>query len=297
MKKRSLTERIFWSPNYFTIAIRKKRAYEPPIWERGSFSPDYVMPVTREYWVADPMLAEHDGKTYLFYEAAHHDKGRIEVVEIHDDGTVSKPEVALEQSHHLSYPFVFRRSGEWYMIPESCAIEEVQLWKATQFPTTWEYVTTLLKERAVDTTVQTFDGKSLLLTFLPQNGSERVRPKAFWLDWGSNITLKEIPWPDTDDLRVRGAGKIVFDGKRYIRPAQINQAASYGDGVLFAECKWSDTAYEEKEIAQLYAENLCISGWKVDGLHTYAETEQFEVVDLRCQLPDVWKILRRLTRR
>lgn len=243
------------------------------------------------------MLAEDGEKTYLFYEASYHNKGRIEVVELHEDGTVSAPTVVLEQKYHLSYPFVFQRNGEWYMIPESCAIQEVQLWKATHFPTTWQFVTTLMKERAVDTTVQDVDGKSLLLTFLPQNGSERVQPKAFWLDWSSEIKLKEIPWTDADDLQVRGAGRIVFDGRRYIRPAQINQLASYGDGVLFAECKCADTAYREKEIARLYAENLCVSDWKVDGLHTYAETERFEVVDLRCQLPDVWKILRRLARR
>ena len=154
MKKRTLFERLFWTPNYFTIAIRKRDAHEAPIWERKHFQPDYVMPATRDHWVADPMLAEDNGKTYIFYEAAHHGKGRIEVVELYDNGTTSQPAVALEREYHLSYPFVFKHGGEWYMIPESCAIHEVQLLKATHFPTDWEYVTTLLKENAVDSTVQ-----------------------------------------------------------------------------------------------------------------------------------------------
>ena len=297
MKKRTLFERLFWTPNYFTIAIRKRDAQEAPIWERKHFQSDYVMPAARDYWVADPMLAEDNGKTYLFYEAAYHDKGRIEVVELYDNGTTSQPVIALEWEYHLSYPFVFKHGGEWYMIPESCAIHEVQLLKATHFPTDWEYVTTLLKENAVDTTVQSVNGKLLLLTFLPQAGSERVFPKAFWLDLGGDIKLTEIPWPNFDPLQVRGAGRMIADGKRHIRPAQINQPMSYGDGVLFAECCCSDAGYAEKEVGRLLAEDLCVPGWKIDGLHTYAATKQFEVIDVRCQLLDPWKILRRLIRR
>lgn len=296
MKKRTLFERLFWSPNYFTIAICKRNEHDQPIWERRFFQPDYVMPATREYWLADPMLAEENGKTYMFYEAAYHDKGRIEVVELHDDGTTSQPTVVLEQKHHLSYPFVFQKDGEWYMIPESCAIEEMQLWKAVHFPTEWQYVTTLLRGRTVDTTVQAIGDRFLLLTFLPQRGSERVHPKAFWLEWSSDIRLKELQWTDFAPLQVRGAGKIIKFGGRYIRPVQNNHETSYGDGLLFAECSFSDTAYTEMEIGRLDAENLRVPGWKVDGLHTYAATERFEVIDIRCQLPDPWKILRRLRR-
>ena len=294
MKKRTLFERLFWTPNCFTIAIRKRDAQEAPIWEPKHFQPDYVMPATRNYWVADPMLAEDNGKTYLFYEAAHHDKGRIEVVELYANGTTSQPAVALEREYHLSYPFVFKHDGEWYMIPESCAIHEVQLLKATHFPTDWEYVTTLLKENAVDTTVQNVNGKLLLLTFLPQAGNECVFPKAFWLDWSDDIKLAEIPWPNFDSLQVRGAGRMLADGRRYVRPAQLNQPMSYGDGVLFEECRCSDAPYGEKEIGRLLVENLHVPGWKVDGLHTYAATTQFEVIDIRCQLPDPCKILRKV---
>lgn len=294
MKKRTLFERLLWTPNYFTIAIRKRDAQEAPIWERKYFQSDYVMPATRNYWVADPMLAEDNGKTYLFYEAVHHDKGRIEVVELYDNGTTSQPAIALEREYHLSYPFVFKHGGEWYMIPESCAIHEVQLLKAAHFPTEWKYVTTLLKENAVDSTVQSVNGKLLLLTFLPQAGSERVFPKAFWLDWSGDIKLTKIPWPNFEPLQVRGAGRMLAEGDRYIRPAQINRMTSYGEGIRFMECFFPDTTYDEKEVGRLTAKDLCVEKWKIDGLHTYAATERFEVIDIRCQLLDPLKVFRRI---
>lgn len=296
MKKRTIVERVFWSPNYFTIAIRQKNKNELPIWKRRSFVSNYIMPSIRNYWVADPMLVEDNEKTYLFYEAVHCGKGQIEVVEILNNGAVSRPTVALSEEYHLSYPFVFKHDDEWYMIPESCSINKVNLLKAKHFPTDWEYTATLLNEYAVDTTVQSIDGRLLLLTFVPEAETERVYPKAFWINWDNNINLKEIPWSDFDPLQVRGAGKIIEDNGQYIRPAQINQISSYGDGIVFMEFSCSDDLYKEKEVGHLFSDDLQVSGWKIDGLHTYTSTERFEAIDVRCQLPDPLKVLRKLLR-
>lgn len=299
MRQRTIWERLFWSPNYFTIAIRRKREGEAPVWERGRFQPEYVMPVSREHWAADPMLAEEDGRTYLFYEAVHHGKGRIEVAELGGDGRPTQPIVAVERDYHLSYPFVFRRNGIWYMIPESCAAGQVQLLRATHFPEQWEYVTTLLPEAAVDSTVEEIDGRLLLLTFLPHGENERVTPRAYWLELreGGDASLEPLPWPDFDPLLVRGAGRLLRRDGEYIRPAQINRDLSYGDGLRFSRCQPRGSHYRETELGQLPADGLSVPGWKADGTHTYAETAQWEVIDLRCQLPDPLKLWRRLTGR
>lgn len=299
MKQRTLWERLFWSPNYFTIAIRRKQAGEAPIWERQSFRADFIMPASRAYWMADPLLVEDAGKTWLFYEAVHHGKGRIEVVELADNGRPKAPVVAVERDYHLSYPFVFSLDGVWYMIPESCAARQVQLLRATHFPERWEYVTTLLQEPAVDTTVQAIDGRLLLLTFLPHGGNERVTPRAYWLkrDENGGASLEALPWPDFDPLLVRGAGRLLCCGRRYIRPAQINREQSYGDGIRFAECQLSASAYREDELGRLLPDGIHAPGWKADGAHTYTETKRFEVIDLRCQLPDPLKLWHRFTGR
>ena len=296
MKERTLWERLFWSPNYFTIAIRKKTTAEQPVWIRGTLQADYVMSASREHWLADPILADDEGKTYLFFEAVHHGKGRIEVTELDKDGIPSPPAIAVERDYHLSYPFVFRHNGEWYMIPESCAIHEVQLLKAVRFPYEWRYVTTLLHAHAVDTTVHRIGEKLLMLTFLPQSGSERVTPRAFWVHWEEDrtIQLEELSWPTFDSLLVRGAGKIIGAESADIRPSQINGETNYGDGVLFSKIQVSDSAYREEPIGKVEAGSLNILGLKADGLHTYAVSEQFEVIDVRCQLPDPLKIFRRI---
>ena len=108
------------------------------------------------------------------------------------------------------------------MIPESSAANEVRLYRAESFPFHWELQTILLNLRAVDTTVFEKDGRYWLLTFLLVNGSEKVFPKAYVLtDW-SEPELKEVPWPEFDALRVRGAGTLFRDEGGLLRPAQIS---------------------------------------------------------------------------
>lgn len=294
--KRSLLERLFWSPNFFTIAIRRRRETDAPIWERLQFQTEYTLSATPDCWTADPMLAEESGKTYLFYEAVHHGKGRIEVVQIRENGSVSTPQVALERDYHLSYPFVFRYEGSWYMIPESCAIDEVQLFRAERFPEKWVYVTTLLHSHAADTTVQSMDGKLLLLTFLPQSGSECVTPEAYWLTIENEMAeLQQIPWPKYDTLTVRGAGRFLNANGSMIRPVQVSRVNSYGDAVAFFSAQPQVDVYQEERISALLPEHVSGCKYRVDGLHTYALGNDFEVIDVRCQLPDPTKILRKLT--
>ena len=129
----SLYSKLFLTSYYFTIAIRKKP--QKGIIESRRFKAEYVMPATRANWCADPMLIDYESKTYLFYEAVDGNHGRIEVAEINEDCTVGEPTVLLSGECHYSYPFVFSHDGEYYMIPESSAANEVRLYKAhTSWP-------------------------------------------------------------------------------------------------------------------------------------------------------------------
>ena len=233
----------------------------------------------------------------MFYEAVCDGKGRIEVVRLNDDCTVSEPYIALERDYHLSYPFVFRYNCEWYMIPESCAADNVQLFKAKSFPFEWEYVAAILEKHAVDTTVAEIDGKLLMLTFLPQAGTENVYPEAYWLTLNKDGThdIQKLNWMEYDTLVVRGAGKMIkWDNSVVIRPVQINRENSYGDGVAFCRVVIGGNAYSEKRISALLPENVRIKKYRADGLHTYAVSRKFEVIDVRCQLSDPFKIWRKL---
>ena len=285
--------KLFMGRYYFTIALRNRSSEWNP---NQLFRAEMVFPATEDHWFADPILVDDEDRTWLFYEAVKGQKGHIEVVEVLDGCRVSDPTVILEDACHYSYPFVFSSQGTWYMIPESSAAEEVRLYRAISFPYTWELQTVLLRERAVDSTVFEHNGIFWLLTFFTDHDSERVIPHAYTLkDW-KNPVLSEVPWPDYDPLRVRGAGPILNCGNRLIRPAQISQEFRYGDGLVFYSVD-AEEQYQEKPEAEWLEKNIRASGYFVDGLHTYSSGKRYEAIDIRCRKAEPFKLVKRLTHR
>ena len=286
-----LFQKAFLGDRYFTIALRRRN--NDSILETGHFCADYVFSATHEKWCADPFLIDADNRTFLFYEAVIANKGRLEAVEIFDDGSISEPTVILESEHHYSYPFVFSIEDEWYMIPESSEEKEIRLYRATAFPFKWKLQHVLLREKAVDTTVIKINGSLYLLSFLLQPKTERVVPKCFLCE---NIEtapkLTEVPWNAFDSLRVRGAGKVFeYDGKR-IRPYQISRENIYGEAVGFREFMINQGTVEEAECCEIHSDaiTLPIKKW-YDGLHSYSLSQKYEAIDVRCRDFDFLKLI------
>ena len=291
MKPGGLFSKLFMGSYFFTIALRDKTPQD--IMENRSFHAQTIMPATKNDWAADPMLVDDGDRTWLFYEAVKNGKGRIEAAEVLDGCRLSEPTVILEDECHYSYPFVFRAQGEWYMIPESSAAQEVRLYRAADFPFVWEKETVLLSEAAVDTTVFEHNGSYWLLTFLLSSGSERVIPRAYTLtDW-QRPELREVPWPDYDPLQVRGAGPVFRHKGILIRPAQISREQRYGDGLVFCRVCPEDS-YQESQLFEISEKDLEISGFWVDGLHTYTSCTRYEAIDIRCRNADPGKLFRRI---
>lgn len=284
----AIWRKLFYSPYFFTIAIRKRA--EDNILKRPEFQTEYVLPATYKVWQADPILVDHGEKTFLFYEAVENEKGRLEVAEVNPDCTVSDARAILEDDCHYSYPFVFRRGQEWYMIPESSAAEEVRLYKAYDFPYDWRLEQILLRQKCVDTTAFEKDGNWYLLTFLLDEGTEKVYPRAYRIVWGEKEQqLLPLRWEEFDCLNTRGAGPVVKTDGGYYRPAQKSQEQRYGDSLTFFRIENDGIAYRETAVGALLPEAVTAKGVWLDGLHTYCASERFEAIDIRCREFQLWK--------
>ncbi|NIR67375.1 MAG: hypothetical protein GWO10_27260, partial [candidate division Zixibacteria bacterium] len=53
-------------------------------------------------------------------------------------------QVILDETFHLSYPYVFKWQDEFYMIPETFETDSIRLYRASNFPNEWEFVETLV---------------------------------------------------------------------------------------------------------------------------------------------------------
>ena len=78
-------------------------------------------------------------------------KGRISVIRI-DKDKYEFLDVILEESFHLSFPFVFKEGESIYMIPESHENHDIRLYKCLDFPYNWKLEKILMSDiNAADT--------------------------------------------------------------------------------------------------------------------------------------------------
>lgn len=101
-------------------------------------------------FMADPFIIRDGDDFYIFYEEMsakmNSTWGDVSVLHSKNLNDWQRIGVALDEPFHLSFPNVFKYEDEWYMIPETSAIGEIRLYKATDFPLKWAFHTTLISD-------------------------------------------------------------------------------------------------------------------------------------------------------
>lgn len=224
-----------------------------------------------EGFVADPCLVEENGESYVFFEeyVKANKRGRLVCAKLQDLEAKRSPFVILEKDYHLSYPFVFKSEGVWYLIPESAENHTVDLYKCLQFPQKWEFVKSLLTGvDAYDATLHQHLGRWWMFVNLRPHNS--ISPNELLYLFSAESLLAEH-WqahPDNPIIqhadKARSAGALFeVDGVIY-RPSQ-NCAGSYGRGLnLNAIIEWNEKTYKEQTIDQCIPKNKSL----LDGMHS-----------------------------
>jgi hypothetical protein len=272
-----LTRLLFRRP--WSVRVRRREQVPTAGWSREQ----RLVRFERGRLYADPFLFEHEGRHHLFCEEVPPGQGRavISHTELHADGSVAEaPRCVLSRPYHLSYPFVFAREGEVFMIPESSAAERVELYRAVEFPLEWELDSVLIDRiDAADATLLEHDGRLWLFAGV-------AAADASSLDELHLFSANELrgPWRAhprnpvvSDARRARPAGAVQRWGSRLVRPGQ-DGSRRYGGSIAFCEIDLlSESDYAEHEIARL--DPADVGGAR--ATHTYASDGAFEAIDLR----------------
>jgi hypothetical protein len=258
----------------WSIAVRPKQgASLDGKWNAEGFQ-FIKKPRGSEY--ADPFIIENGGRHFLFFEdvPAGSRKGRISVLEISGEGESGEQSVALEESHHLSYPFVFRHNDELFMVPESAASNTVPLYKARRFPNEWEHCANLVAGiSVVDTTPFFYDSVWYIFATSREPGIETFLLYADRLD--GQWQYHPVNPICSDARRARGAGAIFERNGRWLRPSQ-DCSVRCGYAIIFNEIvRLSTTEYEERP----FETTPPGSHRGIKGARTYNSNDRFEVID------------------
>ena len=272
----------------YTIAYRKRESRSLLDNDLLSFK---AVPYSDDYWYADPILVTDRGADYLFAECfdMRTQKGFIGCAAFDADGSLSGFRPIIEEPYHLSFPMVFAWDGKWYMIPESSDNRSVNLYCCEGDMFHWQKIREFSVEAPlVDTVVLSCgeDTVELLSSAIhPEDPLLYQWRKLTLRKEGAVFTLEENGTVDGCESYTRWnrmAGKIAeVDGKAVL-PTQESTETDYGINLYLND-------FDGKDMQKLSGKKLTVKDISVEGIdgkqyigiHSYAVSQQYEVVDIR----------------
>jgi hypothetical protein len=168
------------------------------------------------------------------------------------------------------------------MIPETKSEKVVQIYRCTNFPDNWEYVTNLMENvAAADTTVFYYRNKWWLFTSIDILNNTDIGFGELFLFYADDLFSGR--WQShpqnpivTDISQSRPAGRIFELNGTLIRPSQ-DCSGGYGKAVNLNQIvKLTEMEYEEKRTRRLAPD------WDPNlvGMHTFNSDHGFYVLDV-----------------
>lgn len=223
------------------------------------------------HFIADPFLIKQESLFFLFFEVLDRRdmKGKIGLATSEDGIDWTYKKIVLEQSFHLSYPYVFKWNGSIYMIPETHQSRSINLYKAEDFPYKWVQTATLIEGAPFsDASIFYYENLWWLFTSTEPRKSNNLR--LYYADdlLGKWKEHPSSPIIEKDAKIARPAGRVqMLNGTLYRFAQECSEY--YGKSVSFFEItELTKTTYSEalhtKDSLLLYPG---ISGWNKKGMH------------------------------
>ena len=269
-------------------SVLTSHALEPDTWTQ--------LPDPGFHFYADPFPAQHNGRQFVFFEDLDHHtgKGIISAIEFGPAGPVGPVFPVLEESWHMSYPFVFEHEGHHWMIPETSANNTVSLYRADRFPGRWTKEADILTGREYsDATIVKHDGRLWMFVTVRQAGA------GSWSDALHVFHSDSLfgPWQSIvdgpviiDATTARSAGCMVHLNGQIWRPVQ-DCTTGYGTGIGLCQVTRLDTQGFEQS---LKATIRPPSKWPGGRLHTLNRLGNLELIDGSAYSPKIPLIARGL---
>jgi len=270
----------FLAPQQWFLMYKFRKKYKI---ETSIFRYKKLAPPKGHDW-ADPFVILENDLLYVFFEELYMKGGKAHISCFTFDSSgellENRPKKILEEEFHLSYPFVFKENGVYYMLPESADSGELWIYEALDFPNKWVKKKRIFKNKSIyDASL--FKHNNIWYLF----GTEKVieessRDQYLFIYYAEDLFSDQwkphLENPIYRDVRLsRPAGKIFLCEGRLIRPSQIG-APKYGYGIQFNEIKvLTHNEFKEEKI------DAILPNWE-NGLvatHTFNSAGGLTLID------------------
>lgn len=238
-------------------------------WRKASLRKGTQVANLPNRYFADPFVVTLDQRTVVFVEDYNFRKKRgcITAIEIIDDKNYQILGPVIEESFHMSFPYIFQYKDDLYMIPETAESKSIRLYKCVQFPLTWVYQKDILSDlRAADSMMFEHDGKWWLFSNIAPT-AESDHESQLFAYYSSYPLSDEWVAHDRNPLLVnsnigRNGGILDVEANNPIRVRQKQGFDFYGRSLTIAKIlELTPSSYKEQEISQVLPKFLS-GNWK-----------------------------------
>jgi hypothetical protein len=237
-------------------------------WINPLFRAEDVTDVSAKF-VADPFLVKVGSTWDLFFEVYNNDtkQGDLALATSRNTWVWNYEQVVIDESFHLSYPYVFKADDEYYLIPESYEANSIRLYKADEFPTKWSFVKTLIQGRDyVDNSIVYYNGKWWLFSSVTSNDK-------LYLHYADAVTG---PWNEHplspivsgDVHKSRPSGRLLIqEGKLYRFTMDVKPPVGTHAVMAYEITEITPDTYSEKLAQEAPVLAPSGSGWNGQAMH------------------------------
>jgi hypothetical protein len=270
--------RSFFFTDYWNIGVAKAPisafldAEKPEV--------DWYPLRSRNRFLADPFCVVDESdkqKLHIFYETYPFKEARGKLDYVLYNMSFGPEQKLIREPFHLSYPYPIKHKGDYYLVPESYEADSVFMYKAVNFPLSWEKSRILLDGFAgIDNTIIKHDNIYWMFTADKKDGF-RYNLKLFYAE---DLLAEWMPHPKnpvkTDIRSARSAGTPFRYKGDWYRPSMDYAEKIEGRIYINKVLTLSKTEYEEipVKIIDPYTDNRFS-----DKIHTLCDAGEYTIVD------------------
>lgn len=233
-------------------------------------------------FTADPFLVPTESEKFLFAEEFSYEKKKAHIV-VYDvtSPNVKRLGVALNEKFHISFPYVFKHDGHYFMCPETIERRQVRLYRATDFPLKWELQSILLDDVCAADPIIFFKNSKwwLLLNTDPICSGDSHSMLSIYHsdDLTGDSWQPSVSNPVLFDASCARNGGLLHSNDVLVRFGQVQGFNLYGESLrAFEIVNISEDDYQEVEVF-VPKPNI---GTKFIGTHHLSTTGHTTAVDI-----------------
>jgi hypothetical protein len=270
--------RSFFFTDYWNIGVVK--APISAFLEEKKPEVDWYPLRSRNRFLADPfcLVDESDKhRLHIFYETYPFVEARGKLDYILYKQSFGLEQKLIKEPFHLSYPYPIKHNADYYLVPEAYESNNVFMYKAVDFPLSWEKSHVLIDGFAgIDNTIIKHEDTYWMFTTDRRDGF-RHNLKLFYAE---DLFSEWVPHPKnpikTDIRSARPAGTPFLHKGNLYRPSMDYAEKIEGRIFINKVLKLTKTDYEEETVKVIdpYTDTRFS-----DKIHTLCEAGEYTIID------------------